>query len=129
MLLQRTLLANASFCLLCGLGLVFFTNAITTFAISLPTWLLLGVGLGLIAFAVDVYWLSQHLDRAKNRVFAVFWGDVAWVVMTPIVLILFATHFSALGQWLMIEIAVIVAIFAWLEWRGASKYYSTPRYA
>lgn len=127
MMLQRTLQANACFSLFCGLVLALFSSNLAELLGTIPGWLLVALGIGLIAFAADVYWISRRLDKARSRALAIFWADVGWLVLTPIVLVSLSNYFSTLGIWLMIEIAVIVAIFALLEWVGIKRYYVGPQ--
>jgi hypothetical protein len=118
MLLKNTLQANACFSMICGLLMLVFPSVLAGFLGSVQPWILMAVGLGLLIFAADVYWISRQLPQATARAKIIFWADVAWVVLTPLVLWLFAASFSVTGIMVVIEIAAIVAVFAVLEWKG-----------
>lgn len=121
MLLKNTLQANACFSLICGVTLLLLPSTIAGLLGQVPVWLLIVLGVGLTAFAVDVYWISRQLPRARVRAQIIFLADVAWVVLTPLVLWLFAAELSKTGVMLLIEIAVIVGLFALVEWKGLQQ--------
>ena len=121
MLLKKTLRANAGFSFLSGLLLVSVPSQTATLLGDLPTWLLIVVGSALILFALDVYWISRQLPKAFKRAQIIFWADVAWVLLTPLVIFLFFESLSNLTKIILIDVAVIVAAFAFAEWKGLQQ--------
>ncbi len=121
MLLKNTLLANVSFSLVCGITLLVLPGKISALMGSFPSWLLMVIGGCLVVFAADVYWISRHLPHAKARAQVIFLADIAWVLITPIILALFYSSFSQLGIIVFIDITLVVAVLAFFEWKGLQE--------
>ena len=121
MLLQKVLWTNAVFSLLCGLLLLIFPKVISVWLGTVPPWLLILLALGLLVFALDVFWIAGKLPQAKVRAQIIFWADIGWVAMTPVALWFFASYFTTVGMFIVLDIALIVAVFALLEWKGLQQ--------
>ena len=85
---------------------------------TVPSWLVLSVGVVLAVFAIDVYLISTRDSWLKKFLPAVFWADVSWIVATPIVLILFSEYLSLTGEIILIAVELMVMLYAVLEWRA-----------
>jgi hypothetical protein len=118
MLLKKTLQANACFSMIFGLLLVAFPSFMAGLFGAIPAGIFMAIGLALLIFAADVFWISRQLPQAIARAQIIFWADIGWVALTPLVLWLFAASFSITGITIALEIAAIVAVFALLEWKG-----------
>ena len=123
---------NSSKTLRTALGLnVFFSLACGGIAVLYPVWLaeilfasswgghafggpliLRATGIGLLAFAAAVGFTASRPIIPTPLVKAVVIADIAWVVLTAAILILGPLLFTALGQTILIEIAVVVAALA-----------------
>ena len=121
MLLKKTLVANALFCFTCGVLLLLLTGPIANWLGNPPLWTLFTLGLSLIVFAADVVWISRGLPESLFRARIIFWADTAWVVLTPFLILIFRSVVPYVGIFLLIDIAVVVALFAWLEWKGLQQ--------
>jgi len=116
--LQRTLYANAGFSGICGFALLALPSWWASAVLQVPSAVFALLGAGLIAFAVLV---SSQARMAEPRLGIVKWicvADLAWVIATPVVLLALSGRFTALGIWLMVDIALVVALFALLQYRG-----------
>lgn len=119
--LKTTLYANASFCTLSALVILIIPGWIGTNIIELPTWILIVLGIGLVLFAIDVFFTARSANPTRAKVLYIFSADVAWVILTPVVMLLLADRISQLGNFVLLDIAIIVAIFAALEFRGLNS--------
>lgn len=117
-LLRRTLLGNAAFSTLCGLaGLLWSKPLALSLGISEP-FILLILGIAILLFALAVAWIALRPPLNIQWVTIVLLLDVAWVVASAILLLDGLVTFSALGKWLVIGVADVVACFAILEYWG-----------
>lgn len=119
--LKSTLMANALFSTLCGIGLLVAPVYIAQLLGHVPIWLCLTLGIGLLIFALDVIWITNQLPHSVHRAKIIFFADVAWVLITPILLTVFNNYLSEIGRIILVDIAVVVALLAWLEWAGLRK--------
>lgn len=119
-LLTLTLLTNAGFSMLCGAFMCIFHDGIAAFVGSMPAWLFIGVGAGLILFAIDVGWVATRPSINPTLARLICWADILWVVGS-IGLLLFAPGMlTTQGTILVGLIAITVAGFAALQLRGLS---------
>ena len=119
--INTTLYANAVFSVTSGVVFLLFPGFLAESIIELPSIVFLVLGIGLLLFALDVYLTARKNPPSRGKVLYIFGADVAWVVGTPIALLLLADRMTSLGVMLFIDIAVIVAVFAALEWFGLAK--------
>ena len=114
--LSTTLKANAMFAVFCAAVLLLFAEPIATFMGSFPPWIFYLLAAGLLPFGAVAFWVSGSPSPAAGRYF--FVADVAWVVATPIVMLAASQWLNLWGHLVLLDIAIIVGVFAWLEWRG-----------
>jgi len=123
--LRRALLANAIFSVICGSLMVFAEG-------SVSSWLgftgsgVLSIGAFLLVFAVYLVWMANHSSIPKHLVGGVIAGDWAWVLGSVLLLLLRGELFSWTGRLLIIDTAVVVAVFAILQRRGLSLASASP---
>ena len=119
-LIRRILYANAIFSGVSGILFVLASNRIAKFIgldVSLP---ILVIGIGLIGYATLIYSNASHAEISPSFVLIAIIGDTSWVLLSILLLITGWVSFSMEGKWLVGIIAVIVDIFAtlqFLEWR------------
>lgn len=117
-LLSWAIRGNAWFSFLTG-GILLVGAPWLTDVLGPTAWSLAGVGSGVLAFG-----LSLRRGLAKDPVatgrFAVI-ADVAWVLATVALAPIVAGSFTAVGAWVAVTIAIIVADFAILQWVGVRR--------
>lgn len=114
--LPITLLVNVVCSVIAGVILVVASSTMSDIIGDVPAWLCQLVGVGLMLFAAWVYWISRRLPDARTGVAWVFALDMVWVLGVPVVMVVFASHLSLWGHFLLGGSALLVAGFAWLEW-------------
>jgi hypothetical protein len=123
--LRRALLANAIFSVICGSLMVFAEG-------SVSSWLgfngsgILPIGAFLLVFAVYLVWMANQSSVPTHLVSGVIAGDWAWVLGSVLLLLLRSELFSWTGKLLIIDTAVVVAVFAILQRRGLSLASGSP---
>jgi multisubunit Na+/H+ antiporter MnhF subunit len=118
--LSATLKTNAAFSAIGG-ALLLAPAVLADLMGTIPVWLCQAVGLGLLIFAADVLWVALRLPRSQRFVSWIFAADVAWVLATPVVMLAFAAQLSIWAQLILLDVALVVGVFAFLEWRGIRR--------
>jgi hypothetical protein len=119
-LLRLTLTTNALVTAASGALLVVGAGALHSplgLASGLP---LVIVGGLFLAFAGQV-WLARRSPIDRRQALAIFVLDVAYVLATAAFLFAWPHVLSALGRWLAIFVAEVVALFALGEWMGLRR--------
>lgn len=114
--LSTTLKGNATFSVLCAALLALFAGPIASFMGSFPPWIFYLLAAGLLPFGAAAAWVSRSPSAAAGRWF--FAADIAWVIATPIVMLAASQWLNLWGHLVLLDIAIIVGVFAWLEWHG-----------
>ena len=116
----KALKANAAFSSVCALLLLAVPDVLARWLGLAETQALtlMGIGAGLALFAVRLLMIAQagQVQRAETR--SIIGGDIGWVVASAILLLVGSDWFSTLGQWIVVDIALVVMGFAVLQWRG-----------
>ena len=119
-LVRRVLSGNAIFSGMSGLLLAFASNPIASFlGIDTPLVVLI-LGIGLVGYAALIYTNVSRAEISRSFVLTAIIADSVWVVLSVILLVTGWVPFSTEGKWAVGIIAVIVDIFAtvqFLEWR------------
>ena len=118
-LLRRTLQANGIFCGMSGAAFIVEAGPLTTFlGLSTPIILLL-LGLVLLLTAVLLFRAAapRSIDYRTGLLYAII--DSAWVVGSVILLLSSWIPFTTEGKWAVGVVAVLVALFASLEFCGS----------
>ena len=119
--LKKVLFSNAIFSSACALVLVAAPGKLAPLFGSIPNWIFIALGIGLLIFAIDVWWIAGKLPRSLARAKFIFYADVGWVLATPLVLITAGGALSFWGIVLLADIAIVVALLAMLEWIGIKR--------
>lgn len=82
------------------------------------------VGVGLLAFAGFAYWVSNQKNVNQQLVKVVTGLDIAWVVGSIVVVATNCFSFSASGLMITSMVAVIIALFAFMQHSGLKAYIS-----
>ena len=116
--LRRVLLTNAGLSGAAGLALVFGAKPLAALLGGLPPVALMAVGVGLVLFAAGVFGAARRAGLREAEVRAVVAADVAWVVASAALLVLWPDLLSTAGRWIVGLCAVGVADFAVLQYLG-----------
>ena len=118
---HRILQLNAVSTAACGFGLLATRGTLHSFfALDTPALLdLLALGLLLYAGALAFAARRQPVSREVLMAFTV--ADGLWVVASGIVLLLFWGQLAAVARVLVIAAALVVEVFATLQYRAAGR--------
>lgn len=119
--LKKALYANAIFSGISGLDFIFFSNRITNFLGWSTAWFIPAIGVGLILFALFIIVVAKAQTPSKASVQSIIASDVAWIVLSCVLIFLPATNLLALttgGKWAVAILADIVLVFAILQFLG-----------
>jgi hypothetical protein len=120
-LLRRTLQGNGIFCGLSGAAFMVGAWPLTTFlGLSTPIILLI-LGLVLLLTALSLFRAAapHSIDYRTGLLYAII--DSMWVVGSVILLLTSWIPFTTEGEWAVGVVAIIVALFASLEFYGSSR--------
>jgi hypothetical protein len=119
--IRRILYANAIFSGLSGLIFTFASKTIAAFlGLASSSAIILALGIGLMIFADVIYIFAKKEKISKSFVLFIIIGDSLWVMGSIVLLITNWVPFTVEGKWAIGIIAVIVDLFATLqffEWR------------
>ena len=101
--------------------LLLLPQMVNDYLVALPFWASVAVGIALLAFAADTYVIGKRIPKSVGRADIIFAADVAWVLLTTPIIWLFVDEFTRAGLLAMIDINVIVAMFALVEWLGIKQ--------
>jgi Na+-driven multidrug efflux pump len=121
-LVRRTLLGNFTFSLLSGLLLLLASGEVASlFGVPQGGGIFSALGILILLFAPVVYWVQSRPALDTRLVWAIFALDVAWVVVSMVILLTNAFALSNEGRWAVLIVADIVAVFAVLEYIGLRR--------
>lgn len=124
-LLKNALLANATFSVLSGTGILLFTQELSKiFAGIAPIYLQI-LGVGLFIFAAYVLWVATKTPIVPAEAKAVTFADWGWVAGSVLLVIAAVDALSLLAIDLILGIALVVAVFAILQTKGLKRMQNT----
>ena len=116
--IRRPLLANATFSALSGLIMIAYCNSLGSLLGEIQSMDLLLLGLGLVAFASYLLFVTYRKPLEKRKVIAIIIMDLLWVIGSVLLLWLRPIALTETGQQLIILIAAIVACFTLWQYRA-----------
>jgi hypothetical protein len=119
-LLRRILYSNAMFSGVSGLLFIIASRPIANFMGLDASLAVLVPGIGLVGYAALIYTNVSRAEISPSFVLFAIIGDSSWVLLSILLLVTGWVPFSMEGKWAVGIIAVIVDIFAtlqFLEWR------------
>lgn len=120
LLLRRALLADGLVGALTSIGLMLFSDWLSTL-LHLPRELLFGSGLALAPLAVFLVWLSRSETIPRLAVWAVIAINAVWVVDSLLLLVSGWVAPNPLGYAFVIGQALVVLLFIELELMGLKR--------
>jgi hypothetical protein len=76
------------------------------------------IGLMLVLFSGSLVWMASRQYVADSAVRSVIRSDWAWVAATALLLALAGRMFSSIGVLILVDVAVVVGLLAFLQQRG-----------
>ncbi|MGJ3257064.1 MAG: hypothetical protein ACFE0K_12150 [Alcanivorax sp.] len=119
--LKTALLFNAVFSAVCGGVLLLLPSAVAALMGDFNPLILMVLGAGLLLFAVDVAWVATRKPISQLLAKMITTADVAWVLATPVVMMVAAPWLSFWGQVLLLDVALLVGFCALCQWRGLQR--------
>ncbi len=122
--LKKALYANAIFSGISGLDFIIFNTQITNFLGWSTNSLIPVIGVGLILFAIFIVMVARAYKPNPALVKTIIASDVAWIVLSCVVIFLPITNLLGLttgGKWAVAILADIVLIFAVLQFLGLRR--------
>jgi hypothetical protein len=121
-LLRNILRGNSIFSTATGLLLIVGAAGIAAFlGVPNAATVLLLMGVLILGFAALVFWGSNRENIDPRFGWLIFAMDVAWVVISIIILARDAFALTTEGRWAVLIVADIVAVFALLEYLGLRR--------
>ena len=114
--LNRVLMGNAIFSLLCGIDLLFFSDPIAEYMGGFSPVYLQVLGVGLVLFAAFAFWTSRQPDNERIA-YKIVLMDRTWVGCSVLLVILVHGWFSSMGLAIILAVAAIVAMFSEMQYR------------
>ena len=117
---RRILGLNALVTAVGALGMLATRGTLYTF-FGLETSTLLDVlAVGLLGYA-GLLWLATRRTISRQTLMRFTAADVLWVVASAVVLVMFWSQFDTIARLLVIAVAVVVEIFATLQYLAAQR--------
>jgi len=113
--LKYTVATNSIFTLTSSLSFILFSSDLAQI-FYVEAFIIESIGFGLLLFLLQLLMFLRN----KNRWIKIQWiifQDLAWVVSSLILVVWNPMDFSILAQLIIISIALIVMLFAVLQWR------------
>jgi hypothetical protein len=109
---------NAVFSILCGLVMAATPAAVAGWLGITRTADVVSIGVFLLVFAGLLLWVRWRGSLAAPLAWGIVIGDLGWVVFSAVLLGGFSQHFSGPGLWLIVDVALLVGLFAGMQARG-----------
>jgi hypothetical protein len=117
-LLRRALQADAIFSGLSGVALIVAAGPIgTLLGLSAPLGLA-ALGVILIGYAALLYTTAAKEPIDRRRAIAAVVLDVIWVIDSAVVLLAGWLPLTPAGWWIILDVAIVVAVFAEIKFIG-----------
>ena len=116
---------NAAFSLIVGIDLLFTAGSTAQILFAdMADWQTIALrvlGIGLLIFALDIFYMASNQFISKREVQLISLMDIGWVIGSVVLLIVYGYIFTNLGTILIEVVAVLVAGFAVAQFFGASR--------
>jgi hypothetical protein len=117
--LSQILFANGVFCSTSGLIFTLAANPLAGFLSTIPLVMIV-LGIGLLLYGMYIIYMSMRPIITKGFTLFAVLADSAWVLLSVLLLVLPAFNFTADAKWAIGIVAVVVDVFAtlqFMEWR------------
>jgi hypothetical protein len=120
-LLKNALRGNALFSGTSGLIALLAAQSLTAFTGIEPPIIFVLLGIVLILYAVDLWWITSRETINRRFAWAAIILDVLWVVGSIAILLFGWLPLTVAGSWTIVLLAEVVAIFAVLQYFGLRR--------
>jgi hypothetical protein len=120
-LARRALIVDALLCALSGAVLVAASGPISDFTGLEPGWVPALIGVGLLAWALDVGLTARAEAIRPSRVRLIAGGNLAWVVVSYGILLAGVPDLTTAGVWTVAILAEIVALVVLVQYLGLRR--------
>ena len=118
--LSRILFANGVFCSTSGLIFTLTANPLAGFLNTIPLVMTI-LGIGLLLYGMFIIYMSMRPAITKGFTLFAVLADSAWVLLSVLLLVLPAFNFTADAKWTIGIVAVVVDVFATLQFMAWRK--------
>ena len=116
--LRRWLRANSAFSALSGSAMLVFSGSLPALLGIGVWWVYAAIGALLVLYAAHLWRVAGRLvDRAE--ILAIVVGDAVWVLVSVVLLALGVL--SSAGIWIVAGVALVIAVFAVMQWKGLAQ--------
>lgn len=119
--LHTVLYANALFSCSSAVLMLLFPGLLAVYVINLPVSVFRLLGGALLLFALDVFLTARKIAPSRGKVIYIFAADLAWVILTPVAMVVLSERLARVGNLLLVDIALVVATFATFEWLALKR--------
>ena len=119
--LSRVLQADGIFSGLSGLVLILDAGPIATFLGIDAPWILTALGVGLVIYAIDLFWIASRESIDNRFATAAIVMDGLWILGSILLLVTDWVPFTVAGKWAIGIVADLVATFAILKFIGLRR--------
>ncbi|PCJ36053.1 MAG: hypothetical protein COA99_13465 [Moraxellaceae bacterium] len=120
-LIQKSMIANATFSTACALTIFSYSATLSQWLGNIQPLLLQGLAVSLLSFAATLVWVATRSQLQTTLAKLITIADWAWVLATPLVIMLFYTQLSEHGIALMLAVAFAVGTCAWFQQKGLKQ--------
>ena len=124
-MLEKTLFLNALFSFFSSI-VILVANKWLAQHIPLPGWLWITIGMGLLGFAVFLALMVKSRHLLLANALSIVLSDIAWVVISTIAVIFFASKLTLTGTVLVLMVNLVVGSFAFIQYIGYQKLILNP---
>ncbi|MDA0705883.1 MAG: hypothetical protein O2805_04500 [Proteobacteria bacterium] len=116
-MLKQALAANTAFSAISGAFALLASDWLSA-EIPAPGWFWIALGIGLLAFAVQLAAMLMKPALMQALTMPVVAADIAWVVLATSTMLVFLDGISRLGITLILAVNLVVALLATLQFLG-----------
>ena len=116
-MLVKSLIANAIFST-SSAAVIFTYAAWLNEHIQMPYWIYLGIGIGLLLFAVQLILMAKLQSLREKLIDSVIVSDAAWVLITGGLAFGFSENISESGAVIIVSVNIIISLLAWFQYLG-----------
>lgn len=123
--LKTALFLNAFLCALIAAVLIVDADMVAAVAAasagSVPAGLVTAFGVMLAGLAIVLALLASRPAIPRRAVLLLTGADAAFVVVTPVIMVLAESRLSHWGQLMLLDLALVTAFCVWCQWRGVQR--------
>lgn len=119
--LKNALLFNAICSTVLGAVLLLAPSAVMQLMGEFNPLILMALGGALLLFAADVAFVATRRPISPRLARLITQADAAWIIATPVVMVVAAPWLGFWGYVLLLDVALLVACCAYWQYRGLQK--------